>query len=177
MTLGPQRDSQLTLANGITAVRVVLICWVATALLGGASWESVGVGFLALLLDGVDGWVARQRGEASAFGARFDMETDAAFIAILCLIVWREGVAGAWVLLIGAARYLYVLAGFALPRLRDAPPPSDLRRVICVVQVVALLLALVPRTDVRTMAPAVLVLALVALLGSFGRDIVCLSRH
>src|SRR5690349_4135341 len=38
---------------------------------------AVPVGALgALTLDGVDGWLARRRRIASAFGARFDMEAD-----------------------------------------------------------------------------------------------------
>ena len=41
------------------------------------------------LLDLVDGWVARRTGTASPFGARFDLETDAALILVLSWLVWR----------------------------------------------------------------------------------------
>ena len=37
---------------------------------------------VALILDGVDGKVARRTRNASAFGARFDMEVDAFLILV-----------------------------------------------------------------------------------------------
>ena len=45
-------------------------------------------------------WMAGAPGRdrPSSFGARFDMETDAAFILILSVLVWQHGKAGAWVL-------------------------------------------------------------------------------
>ena len=59
---------------------------------------------VALVLDAVDGNVARRTATASAFGARFDMEVDA-FI-ILTLSVFVAPAYGAWVLTIGAMRYV-----------------------------------------------------------------------
>ena len=41
-------------------------------------------------LDGVDGWLARRSGIASAFGARFDMEIDALLILVLAVLAWRS---------------------------------------------------------------------------------------
>ena len=60
------------------------------------------MGTLCLTLDGVDGRVARARGEATAFGARFDVETDAAMLAVLSVAVGALGIAGWWVMAIGA---------------------------------------------------------------------------
>ena len=44
-------------------------------------------------LDGLDGWLARHAGMASAFGARFDVEVDALLIQALAILAWqlREG--------------------------------------------------------------------------------------
>ena len=39
----------------------------------------------ALALDGVDGHLARRFDQVSDFGARFDMEVDAALILVLCI--------------------------------------------------------------------------------------------
>ena len=80
-----------------------------------ARWWIVGLGTVALVLDGVDGWIARREGTASAFGARFDMETDAALLLVLSGLAWRRGAAGPWVLGIGALRYLFVAAGRVRP--------------------------------------------------------------
>ena len=57
------------------------------------------------VLDGIDGWLARRTGMASDFGARFDMETDAALIMVLALLAWQFGKAGVWVLASGLLRY------------------------------------------------------------------------
>ena len=56
---------------------------------------------VALLLDWVDGQVARRTHTESAFGARFDMEVDA--FLILVLSVYVASTTGWWVLIIGAA--------------------------------------------------------------------------
>ena len=58
---------------------------------------------VALVLDRVDGLVARRTGTVSDFGARFDMEVDAFLILALSVYVARDY--GGWVLAIGAARY------------------------------------------------------------------------
>ena len=68
---------------------------------------------VALILDGLDGLVARWTATASGLGARFDMEVDALLIGVLSLHV--AGSAGPWVLLIGAARYLRLLACLPWP--------------------------------------------------------------
>ena len=72
-----------------------------------------------LVLDAVDGYVARRTATVSAFGARFDMETDAFLILVLSACV--AGQWGWWVLVLGLARYLFVAAGWALPWLRGTP--------------------------------------------------------
>ena len=102
------------------------------------------VSLFALLLDGVDGWWARRHGLSSAFGARFDMETDALLILVLALLAWHLGKAGAWVILSGALRYLFVAAGWLLPFLDRPLPPSDRRRVICVIQIAVLVACFAP---------------------------------
>ena len=70
---------------------------------------------------------------ASAFGARFDMETDALLIQVLAILAWQYGKAGPWVLVSGLLRYLFVAAGWVWPWMREPlfpsrPPKSDLRR-------------------------------------------------
>ena len=99
---------------------------------------------LALASDGVDGWLARRRGLASNFGARFDMETDALLVLALALLVAATGQAGSFVLLSGALRYLFVAAGRVVPALAVPLPPSRRRKVVCVAQTALLIAALPP---------------------------------
>jgi phosphatidylglycerophosphate synthase len=164
----------VTLARGVLALDLL-------ALLGSPpspvlAWSIVALALVALVLDGVDGSVARRRGETSAFGARFDMETDALLILVLAALAWSHGKAGPWILLAGALRYLFVAASLVLPWLAAPLPPSRRRQTVCVVQIASLILCLAP--FVAPPASAAIGLAgLVALLGSFAADVAWLARR
>jgi phosphatidylglycerophosphate synthase len=156
-------------ADRITVVRAVLACSVAALVVAGdeRGWL-VALATLGVLLDGVDGRVARRTGTASAFGARFDMEVDA--FLILALSVHVAGVVGPWVLLIGAARYLLLAAAITLPWLRAPLPPRPWCKVVAVVQAVVLIAA---SAGVLTtwVARSALLVALALLAESFGREV------
>jgi phosphatidylglycerophosphate synthase len=128
----------------------------------------------ALVLDAVDGWVARHTQTASTLGALFDGEVDAFLIAVLSVYVAPS--AGAWVLAIGAARYGFLAAGWVLPWMREPLPPRYWRKVVAATQGIALMVA---AADV--LPPAVTRIALVAALAllaeSFGRDVWWLWSH
>lgn len=172
-------------ANRVTFARAILVLILAAGLLqperhGGGSWIVVVLAGLALALDGVDGWLARRRNETSAFGARFDMETDAALILTLCAGLWLAGQAGVWVLVIGLMRYGFLLASLAWPWLAAALPPSFRRKLVCVWQVAALIVAMIvvllPPLPSFWAGP-ILLSALAALVYSFMVDIAWLFRH
>ena len=129
---------------------------------------------VALALDAVDGRVARRTGTASAVGARFDMEVDA--FAILVLSVYDVRLVGGWVLLIGAARYLFVGAGWLWPWLREPAPRRYWCKVVAAVQGIALTLVLTGLLPLW-LAGSVLLVALALLAESFGRDVWWLIRH
>lgn len=135
-------------ANVTTTVRALLVAIVA-GFIGEAlsrSYATAAVAFasVATLLDGVDGWLARRTDMASAFGARFDMEIDALLIQALAVLAWQYGKAGAWVLASGLIRYAFVGAGWIWPWMRGPLTPTLRGRLICVVQLVALIAALLP---------------------------------
>ena len=134
------------------------------------------MGLMALLLDGLDGHLARRRGETTPAGARFDMETDAAMILVLSVAVWLSGRAEAWILLMGALRYVFVASAWCWPWMSQPLPDSLRRKVICVVQVSVLLLVL-PMWLPGPMATAVLLIGLALLLYSFGVDTLWLWTH
>ena len=134
----------------------------------------VGLSAVALALDAVDGRVARRTGTASAVGARFDMEVDA--FAILVLSVYDVRLVGGWVLLIGAARYLFVGAGWLWPWLREPAPRRYWCKVVAAIQGIALTVVLTGLLP-RRLAGLVLLIALALLAESFGRDVWWLIRH
>ena len=165
-TLGP--------ADRITLLRADLVCAVAAvAVSGGSVTVLVGLAAVALVLDGVDGRVARRTGTVTELGARFDMEVDA--FLILVLSAYAAPQAGAWVLLIGAARYLLLGAGRLLPWLHGELPPRPWCKVVAVVQGVVLVVAVSGALPVP-LARAALAVALVLLTESFGREVRDLRR-
>jgi phosphatidylglycerophosphate synthase len=128
---------------------------------------------VALALDGVDGQVARRTGSTSKLGARFDMEIDA--FLILVLSVYIGGTFGWWTIAIGAFRYAFVAASWALPWLAAPLPPKFSRKVVAAVQGVVLVVATAHLLPYPA-ALAAVVVALASLTWSFGTDIGWLWR-
>ena len=166
-------------ANQITLVRAVLVAGLlavagqpATPAMAG---RVVLIAIVASLLDGLDGWVARRTGTVSAFGTRFDMETDAALILVLAVLVWQYGKAGPWVLLSGLLRYVFVAAGWLQPWMRAPLEATPRGKIICVVQIVALIVAMAPAIAPPT-SSLVAAVGLVALSYSFLVDTLRLRR-
>ena len=120
---------------------------------------------VALALDAADGAVARRTGTATALGARFDGEVDA--FLILALSVYVAPACGAWVLAIGAARYLFLAGEWLLPWMRAPLPPRRWRKLVAAAQGIVLTVA---AADVLPLAltQALLVAALAALAASVG---------
>ena len=82
--------------NVITVVRIVLVLPTAWLLWEARYVEALILTAVAGASDAVDGWIARRRGVASPFGARFDMELDALFVAVLSWAALDAGRAGPW---------------------------------------------------------------------------------
>jgi phosphatidylglycerophosphate synthase len=167
-------------ANCVTLVRAALIAPL-IGLLGEAptaalAWLALAIASVVLVLDGVDGSLARRFRAATAFGARFDMETDALLILVLSALCWQFGKAGAWILAAGLLRYAFVAVSAPLPWLRRALPASRRRQAVCVVQIVALLVCLTPLVAPPWSAAAA-ALGLAALAWSFLVDMAWLARQ
>jgi len=166
--------------NHVTAIRAVIVALLACLVLipphATLAWTAVVASTIAAILDGVDGWLARRMRMTTPFGARFDMEVDALLILVLAILAWRWTKAGAWVLLSGLLRYLFVAAGWVLPWMRGPLAPTRRGRVICVVQIVALILAIVP-TVAAPLSTSVAAAGLLVLAYSFLVDTIRLWRQ
>jgi phosphatidylglycerophosphate synthase len=164
-------------ADVVTASRAVLVGGV-TALVADGLWTGrvpvallVVMAAVALVLDAVDGQVARRSGTASPLGARFDMEVDAALILVLSAHV--AVLVGPWVLAIGLMRYAYVAVSWAVPWMASTVPPRYSAKVVAVAQGIVLVVATSQLLPLAATA-ALLALALAALTWSFGCDVVWL---
>ncbi|HEX2177089.1 MAG TPA: CDP-alcohol phosphatidyltransferase family protein [Nocardioidaceae bacterium] len=166
-------------ADWVTLTRATFACGVA-ALVADSFLRQPAVTTLlvltvaALLLDAVDGWLARRTHTVSTFGARFDGETDA--FLILVLSVYVASSVAAWVLAIGAARYVFAVAGWGLPWLRRQLPRRYWRKVVAATQGVVLALAAAALLPLA-LTYAALAVAAALLAESFGRDVWWLWRR
>jgi phosphatidylglycerophosphate synthase len=165
-------------ADWVTLTRAVLIAGVA-GLVADSFGRPVPVTALvtlstvALVLDAVDGQVARRTGTATPLGARIDGEVDAFLILLLSIAVSQDY--GAWVLVIGAARYALLLAGWLIPWLAAPLPPRYWGKVVAAVQGIVLTVAASGLLDRRAGMIAVAA-ALLLLAESFGRAVIWLYR-
>jgi phosphatidylglycerophosphate synthase len=166
-------------ADLVTLLRLVLVGGVA-ALVAESFARPVPVGVLttlaagALALDAVDGRVARRTGTASPVGARFDMEVDSLLVLVLSVFVARS--LGPWVLVIGSAHSLLLLARRALPWLRGDAPARSWGKVVAAVQGIVLV-TVAAGVLPRDVAVAALVVVGALLLESFGREVWWLWRN
>jgi phosphatidylglycerophosphate synthase len=169
-----------TAADRVTLARAALACgcaaMTALAVLGPAPARTgwlFGLSVPTLLLDAADGQVARRLKCATEEGGRLDMQVDAAVLVVLSIAVATE--LGWWVVLIGAMRYIYVVATWARPRLATPLPRSRFRVFVAATQGAVLAAALAPfvPTPLATVAVAA---ALALLIASFGSQIVAVSN-
>jgi phosphatidylglycerophosphate synthase len=131
-------------ANAVTLLRLAMTALL--ALFGprapapsAALWVAT-----VLVLDGVDGWIARRRGLASEFGALLDTECDALLVLVCALLLYLQGRLPAFVLLPGVLRYFYVTGIELFPSGGRQQPRSRLGRYGFAVLVVSYVASLWP---------------------------------
>ncbi len=91
------------MANLITLSRFLLLfLLVASAYEAPPQWQLLNVPLLLfiIVLDGVDGYVARRRGETSIFGSIFDIAVDRVVETVLWVVLADLGLVPIWVALV-----------------------------------------------------------------------------
>ncbi|MCE0486707.1 CDP-alcohol phosphatidyltransferase family protein [Ornithinimicrobium sediminis] len=179
--LSRRRPRRYGPADTVTLVRAglasVCTCWMVLTLQGALpaqSWWLLGISVTALVLDGVDGAIARRTASSSGAGGRLDAETDAALILVLSVVAAQ--VVGWWVLLSGLMRYLFLLGQWLRPRWRRPLPYSQARRTVAATQggILAGITGPVVPWWLAALAAAV---GLGLLLWSFSRDVLVLEAQ
>ena len=133
-------SASLGVANSITLGRLCLLI-IATILYPYIDPLLYGIAILLVIIaDGFDGYYARKYNEESAFGAAFDMETDAFLAAVVTTLICIEMGAGIWLLGAGFLRYLFVFAVRILGLHHISPPQMPGARLLAVLFFISLLL-------------------------------------
>jgi phosphatidylglycerophosphate synthase len=121
-------ERRIAAPNLVTALRLAIMLAVGVFLHGASGVFWAGAVGLVFALDGLDGWLARRGDATSAFGAHFDMETDALTALVVTFELWTRGQLGAWILTGGLLRYLYVVAVALVPPRAGEMPRSKFGR-------------------------------------------------
>jgi len=170
------RTSGMGWANRITILRAILSISVCASVFHWESlsasgyWWLISMTILAMTMDALDGWVARHTHTESSFGARLDMEIDAFLLLSLSLLVFLSGKVAFWIVFLGLIRYCFVICGEIWPFLQKELPVSWRRKIVCVIQGIALVICLVPLTS-ESLAWRIGASSLGLLLSSFWIDI------
>lgn len=175
-TLGPAglvTLARAVLVGGVTALVTDRLVSADAPVAGAPVLTLVVIATVALVLDAVDGQVARRSRTASALGARFDMEVDAFLLLVLSIHV--ATLLGPWVLAIGLMRYGFAVAGRLLPWMRSALPARYSGKAVAALQGIVLVVAAAEVLPHR-LAVVLVATALALLAWSFGRDVVWLWR-
>jgi phosphatidylglycerophosphate synthase len=136
-------------ANYVTLLRLTLILGVAVAM-GGISRSFVLLAFAAnVVLDGLDGYVARRNRQASDFGAAFDREVDAVFVLVAYLYFFLVHGAAAWILLPGILPYAYRLVVWRFGAAFSAEKKLRVAAYLAGLNYVLLLAAVAASTDMQ----------------------------
>jgi phosphatidylglycerophosphate synthase len=166
----------LGMGNVVTLIRLALVAALISPLLANpTAGVVVAVALASLLLDGVDGWLARRESRVSSFGARLDIEVDSAFAMVLALNSWVIGTTGPLIILLALPRYIYVAFAKIYPWLNKQPPTRIGGKVVGVIQILALISFNLPNFPQWLVIPVVAIV-LAGLIWSFGRDVRWLWR-
>jgi phosphatidylglycerophosphate synthase len=161
-----------TLANGLTAGRLVALLAVAAALPGVPAAWALAAFVLNVALDSLDGKVARARAETTILGAILDRETDAVFVLVAYLYLHWAGGMTPWVVLAGLLPYLYRLLASNIAAVapdgkeRFAPGLAGINFVL-----------LIAAVALPTHATAIVAASVAIVFASFGASFWNLYRH
>lgn len=143
----------LGVANWLTVFRGLLVAALAgflplTRPSGVGLWVPAGLYGGAVVLDYLDGLVARRVDEVTDLGRRLDEATDTAGLAVAPALAVVYGQFPVWYLVVPLAKPLYVTSLWAWRRLSDRDlrplPESPLRRRLAALQMVLTAIALFP---------------------------------
>jgi cardiolipin synthase len=116
----------INLANLFTLARLVLVPFVVGAILDGRNVAALKLFFAAALTDVIDGFLARNFGQATPFGAYLDPIADKLLLSGIYLALGATGAVPWWLVAFVLGRDIYILLAvigiMALTKVRSFPP-------------------------------------------------------
>ncbi|MSO57441.1 MAG: CDP-diacylglycerol--glycerol-3-phosphate 3-phosphatidyltransferase [Thermoleophilia bacterium] len=109
--IGRVFSRKVTIADQLTLVRLLAVPVVVGLFawdFAGHAWWATGVFTVAMATDQVDGWLARRRGETTAFGALLDPVADKVLALVGFVMLVGAGVVPAWMVAAIIAREIAI---------------------------------------------------------------------
>lgn len=160
-------------ANWVTLFRMCLLIFVSFYYVLFSNFALSLLFITVVLLDIVDGYLARRFKLQSDFGLYFDMETDAFFVAVVSSILYLKGMAPQWLLFVGLLRYLNV-AAYAIFKVKPKKEPKQrFASIIAGTFFTILSVAFILPATVRLIALSIISVLIVI---SFGKSILFYLR-
>ena len=116
----------INLANLFTFIRLALVPMIVHAILDGRHLAALELFFAASMTDVIDGFLARNFGQATQFGAYLDPIADKCLLSGIYLALGATGAVPWWFVAIVLGRDIYILLAvlgvMALTKVRKFPP-------------------------------------------------------
>ena len=130
----------------------------------------------ALILDGLDGFVARKYNHVTKFGEIIDQESDNFLMLVLSISLYLNREVGIYIFLIPSYRYLFIFSMKRYDWLKIELPISQFRKFACAVTILLMIIA----QDIY-FSPEnttfLVILSLFIITFSFAKDIIWLYRN
>ena len=128
---------------------------------------------VSLILDGLDGSIARKYGNSSKFGELFDQESDNFLMFVLSISLYINKDIGIYVFLIPAYRYIFNVLMIKYTWLKNTLPDSLFRKSACVLTTLLMIISHDTYFNVY-ISNFIIVFALFIITFSFSKDIIWL---
>lgn len=132
--------------------------------------------FISLILDAIDGFLARFLNQVSDFGKKFDLEIDTFLLFLLTLSLYKNFNVDLYVFLIPLFRYVFFILQFRFEWLNSSLPESFRRKFIC--SGVSILLICCHLSDLnKSLIMAAIISSILLITFSFLKDIIWLYMN
>lgn len=161
-------------ANWITVSRFIIIAYVLTFFEVLPLPILVSLLSIAVLMDVLDGYIARRTNTQSDFGALFDMEVDSFYVLAMGLYFHFTTDFGLWLLIPGSIRYIYDIVRIVIVDEKFEPKRQSLAVFLAGFNFVLLIAALLLPSDLSLL---VLLISLMVVCASFSRSFFDLFKY
>ena len=141
----------LTLASIITYIRIIISIIILSGIINShnpyiynifyTDGAIIYLGFLALILDGADGYIARKYNQETYIGELFDQEADNFLILIMVISLYMNKNINIFAIMIPLYRYIFLASMYKFTWLSNELPRSIRRKSICIISIFTLIIA------------------------------------